>query len=65
VLGDLAFYGRFGFQSAAQFGIRSEFGGTDDGAFQIIYMTDEAPGLSSRLAKYRPEFSDLGHEPRL
>jgi putative acetyltransferase len=64
VLGDPAFYGRFGFQPAASLGILCEFGGAEDGAFQIIYMTDEAPGLSSRLAKYRPEFSDLGHEPR-
>ena len=64
VLGDPAFYGRFGFQPAAPLGILCEFGGAENGAFQIIYMTDEAPGLSSRLAKYRPEFSDLGHEPR-
>jgi putative acetyltransferase len=76
VLGDPAFYGRFGFQPAASLGILCEFGGADDGAFQIRRLGRSPTDSMSRrfarwgcapanlLAKYRPEFSDLGHEPR-
>jgi predicted N-acetyltransferase YhbS len=76
VLGDPTFYGRLGFQPAAPLGILCEFGGADDGAFQIRRLGRSPTDSMSRrlarwgcapasgLAKYRREFCDLGHEPR-
>lgn len=63
VLGEPAFYGRFGFQPAAQFGIYSEFGGYADGAFQIVWLQDPPARVQRSLAKYRPEFSELPSAP--
>lgn len=57
VLGDPAFYGKLGFQPAARFGVFSEFGGADNGAFQIIWLNETNSRPSRGLAKYRPEFS--------
>ncbi len=64
VLGEPAFYGRFGFQPAAGFGIYSEFGGDVDGAFQIIWLQDAPARAQPALAKYRPEFSALPSAPK-
>jgi predicted N-acetyltransferase YhbS len=63
VLGEPAFYGRFRFQPAAEFGVYCEFGGDMDGAFQIIWLQDAPARTGRALAKYRPEFSDLPSGP--
>lgn len=55
------YYGRFGFQSAQQFGLDSEFGGAADDTFQILWLTDHPKSLQG-VVRYRPEFSALGHE---
>lgn len=59
VLGDPAFYGRFGFEPADQCGVYSEFGGASDGAFRILWLVDRPPSLAREWVKYRPEFSEL------
>lgn len=60
VLGDPAFYGRFGFRWAQQFGIDSEFGGAADGTFQILWLKQPTTPQGG-LLRYRPEFSSLDH----
>ena len=62
VLGWPDYYSRFGFQSAQQFGIDSEFGGAADGTFQILWLRDRPYTLEGGMVRYRPEFSSLGHE---
>ena len=58
VLGWPDYYSRFGFQSARQFGIDSEFGGAADGTFQILWLRDR-PARLKGVVRYRPEFSSL------
>lgn len=60
VLGWPDFYSRFGFQSAQQFGIDSEFGGAADGTFQVLWLRDHPTTLNG-VVRYRPEFSSVGH----
>ncbi len=62
VLGWPDFYSRFGFQSAQQFGIDSEFGGAAEGTFQILWLKARPAKLEGGVVRYRPEFSSLGHE---
>jgi putative acetyltransferase len=62
VLGEPDFYGRFGFRSAQQFGIDSEFGGAAEGTFQILWLRDRPATYQGGVMRYRPEFSSLGHE---
>ncbi len=61
VLGWPDYYSRFGFQSAQQFGIDSEFGGAADGTFQILWLRDHPKTLEEGIVRYRPEFSSVGH----
>ncbi len=58
VLGWPDYYNRFGFLSAKQFGIDSEFGGAADGTFQILWLRDHPKTLNG-VVRYRPEFSSL------
>jgi putative acetyltransferase len=60
VLGWPDFYSRFGFKSASQFGLDSEFGGAADGTFQILWL--KAHPQTGGVVRYRPEFSSSGHE---
>lgn len=59
VLGDPAFYCRFGFEPADRFGVSSEFGGATDGAFQIVWLVDRPHGSQQARAEYLPEFAEL------
>lgn len=59
VLGWPDYYSRFGFRSARQFGIDSEFGGAADGTFQILWLRDRPARLEGGIVRYRPEFSSL------
>lgn len=62
LLGDPAFYARFGFRPATESNIVSEFTGPEDDAFQIVSLKGRPADLQSGLVKYRPEFSDVGRE---
>ncbi|MGE0713124.1 MAG: GNAT family N-acetyltransferase [Planctomycetota bacterium] len=56
VLGDPAYYGRFGFRAAAEHGLEDEYGGGP--AFQVLELA--AGGLpSAGLVRYAPEFAAL------
>jgi putative acetyltransferase len=57
VLGEPAYYGRFGFQPASRSTIACPFAGVADEAFMILVL-NEAPmcGVTG-IARYRPEFS--------
>ncbi|HVX13461.1 MAG TPA: N-acetyltransferase [Pirellulales bacterium] len=62
VLGYPTYYGRFGFESAARFGLDSEFGGASDGTFQILWLRDDVTKeQAGGILRYRPEFSSLDH----
>ena len=55
VLGHPDYYPRFGFQSTARFGIRSEFRGIPDDVFMILPLNPDTE-LDPGVIKYRPEF---------
>jgi putative acetyltransferase len=55
VLGDPAYYSRFGFQPAARWNLSDEFEGGD--AFQAIELMPGAIPIGGGLVKYAPEFS--------
>ena len=57
VLGEPEYYGRFGFQPAAEFGLSDEYSGGD--AFQAIELIAGAMPAGAGLAKYAPEFASL------
>jgi putative acetyltransferase len=56
VLGEPAFYGRFGFEPARSHGLGCEYPGADD-AFQVIELVPGALRGRSGLVRYRPEFA--------
>ena len=57
VLGDPAFYGRFGFRSAARAGLHDTYGGGD--AFMILALREGGlDGYRGRV-DYAPEFASL------
>lgn len=60
VFGYPAFYGRFGFQAAARFGVECEFGG-GDGTFQIAWLSSPPSVFEGAFLRYHPEFSRVGH----
>jgi putative acetyltransferase len=55
VLGDPAYYGRFGFRAAAEFGLCDEYDGGP--AFQSLELRPEALPLGAGLVRYAPEFA--------
>jgi len=55
VLGDPAYYGRFGFEPAATFGLADEFGGGEH--FQAIELTASGLPTGAGLVRYAPEFN--------
>ncbi|WP_122046000.1 GNAT family N-acetyltransferase [Vibrio atlanticus] len=58
VLGDPAYYGRFGFKAASEFGLSCVWD-VPEGAFQAIELVEGAfAGHSGEIA-YSPEFNDL------
>jgi putative acetyltransferase len=58
VLGEPAFYSRFGFRPASEFGLSDEFGG--GAAFQAIELIPGAMPTGAGLVRYAPEFASLG-----
>lgn len=57
VLGEPAYYGRFGFQPASQFGITGEFGGGD--AFQLLILDKARQPRAGAHIQYAAEFRKL------
>lgn len=55
VLGDPAYYERFGFGPAGRWGLVDEYGGGD--AFQSLELTPGGIPFGAGLVKYAPEFS--------
>lgn len=54
VLGEPAYYGRFGFTPASSFGLTGEHGGGD--AFQVLELVDGVLPRGAGLVRYAPEF---------
>ena len=60
VLGDPAYYRRFGFLPASRWGLRDEYGGKD--AFQALELRPGAIPPGGGVVRYAPEFNALGDE---
>jgi putative acetyltransferase len=58
VLGDSAYYTRFGFMRAADFGLQNEYGVHDE--FMVMPLKDGALDDVSGMVKYLPEFKEAG-----
>jgi putative acetyltransferase len=58
VMGEPAYYSRFGFRPAADFGLSDEYGGGP--AFQVIELVPGALPSGSGLVRYAPEFAAVG-----
>lgn len=57
VLGEPAYYARFGFRPAPEFGLSDEYGGGD--AFQALELIPGALPVGAGLVRYAPEFGSL------
>lgn len=57
LLGDPAYYQRFGFQAASGFGLQDEYGGGD--AFQVLALSAGGIPNGAGLVRYSREFADL------
>ena len=55
VLGEPAYYGRFGFRPAARWALRDEYHGGD--AFQALELRPAAVPAAGGLVRYAPEFA--------
>ncbi len=60
VLGDPAYYSRFGFEPASKWGLSDEYGGGD--AFQAIELVAGAIPETGGLVRYSPEFAELDEQ---
>ncbi len=58
VLGEPAYYSRFGFRPAPAFGLADEYGGGE--AFQVLELIAGALPAGAGLVRYAPEFASLG-----
>ena len=58
VMGEPAYYARFGFRPASGFGLCDEYGGGS--AFQVIVLLPGALPSGAGLVRYAPEFASLG-----
>ena len=58
VLGEPAYYARFGFRPAADFGMSDEYGG--GAAFQAIELMPGRMPTGAGLVRYAPEFAEFG-----
>lgn len=58
VLGDPAYYGRFGFAPASRRGLRDEYGGGE--AFQALELRPGSIPHGAGLVRYAPEFAAVG-----
>ena len=57
VLGDPAYYGRFGFVPASRHGLADTYGGGD--AFQVLALVDDGLPSAGGTVHYAPEFDEL------
>ena len=57
VMGEPAYYSRFGFRPAAEFGLADEYGGGS--AFQAIELIPDALPVGAGLVRYAPEFTAM------
>lgn len=57
VLGQPAFYGRFGFFPASRRGLQNEYGAND--AFMVLELHPDAIPVGGGMVGYTPEFADL------
>ena len=57
VLGDPAYYARFGFKPASDFGLADEYGG--DASFQVVEQVPGSLPIGGGLVQYAPEFAFL------
>ena len=55
VLGDPAYYGRFGFERASRWGLVDEYGGGE--AFQALELRPGAIPVGAGVVRYAPEFA--------
>jgi putative acetyltransferase len=58
VLGEPAYYARFGFRAASDFGLRDDYGG--GAAFQAVELVRGALPVGAGLVRYAEEFATLG-----
>lgn len=58
VLGEPAYYARFGFRPASAFGLSDEYGGGP--AFQVMELVPSGLPMGAGLVRYAPEFALLG-----
>lgn len=58
VLGDHAYYARFGFRQAADVGLSDAYGGGP--AFQAVELAPGGLPAGAGLVRYAPEFASLG-----
>ena len=58
VMGEPAYYSRFGFRPASEFGLSDEYGGGP--AFQAMELVPGALPVGAGLVRYAPEFAVVG-----
>jgi putative acetyltransferase len=58
VLGEPAYYSRFGFRAASELGLYDEYGGGP--AFQCVELVPGAMPVGAGLVRYAPELASLG-----
>ncbi|HEU5433977.1 MAG TPA: N-acetyltransferase [Thermomicrobiales bacterium] len=58
VLGEPAYYRRFGFRRASEFGLANEYGVDDE--FMAIELWPRALAGVQGIVRYRPEFGEIG-----
>lgn len=59
LVGHPGYYPRFGFDPASHYGIRSEWAVPDE-SFMVLVLDEKQKDALSGVAKYRPEFTEVG-----
>jgi putative acetyltransferase len=60
VVGHPAYYPRFGFTPASAHGLDSQWPGMPDEAFMALILDEDAMRGVKGVARYRPEFDEVG-----
>ncbi len=61
VLGEPGYYGRFGFTTAGDVGLRNEYGATDE--FMVLELRQRGLPPAGGLVRYGSEFAEFASEP--
>ena len=61
VLGEPGYYGRFGFTTAGDVGLRNEYGATDE--FMVLELREGGLPPAGGLVRYGSEFAEFASEP--